>query len=385
MPDSQKVLFVVPLPPPYAGVETISQVLINSPLNASFSVHVLKANVRSSNSTKGQWDVAGIVGVLHIAAKLFFQLLFTRPRLVYLTLSQNATGLCRDIAYLMICRGLSVPIVGHLHGSKLHEFLDLQPSWRRHLFKKGLSLVDRFIVSSESIKLSLLPHLTPSRLHVLYNGLPRPAEPRGKDNKSSAGFNILFIGHLSIAKGFYDLLAAAEKVLQSQPGIRFTFIGERIDNEKNIHLPNSGTPQKHQSWALAEKLLSQYPSHIVIKSEITRQDKLDLLNGADIFILPSYAEAFPVSVLEAMQKGIPLIVTPVGALPEVLKNEENCLFVRIGSVEEISAAITKIHADAPLRDRMSKANRRDSENLTDERMARELGSIFHELTPSIKS
>ena len=82
--------------------------------------------------------------------------------------------------------------------------------------------------------------------------------------------------------------------------------------------------------------------HMTFRSPVDGHEKEALFKQSDIFILPSYSEGFPLSVLEAMSYGLPLIVTPVGALPEVLKEGENCFFVKPGSVSDLTRALTQL-------------------------------------------
>ena len=123
----QKILFVVPLPPPWAGVEQMSRLLIQSELNTAFDVSVLKSNVRDSNAAKGKWDFQGVLKVTWLCGRLCARILCFRPRVVYLTLSQNTAGLFRDTAYIFISTLLGKSVVAHLHGSRLPQFLSSVP------------------------------------------------------------------------------------------------------------------------------------------------------------------------------------------------------------------------------------------------------------------
>ena len=81
-----------------------------------------------------------------------------------------------------------------------------------------------------------------------------------------------------------------------------------------------------------------------------------LFEEADIFILPSYFENFPIAVLEAMAAGLPLIVTPVGALPEVLNEGEHCLFIKAGDIDGLADRLKQLVAAPEQRAAMGAAN-----------------------------
>ncbi|MCZ2096654.1 MAG: glycosyltransferase family 4 protein, partial [Anaerolineae bacterium] len=75
------------------------------------------------------------------------------------------------------------------------------------------------------------------------------------------------------------------------------------------------------------------------------------------FILPSYRENFPSSVLEAMAAGLPVVVTPVGALTELLQDGVNGYFVAPGDDRALARRIVELARDPVLREAMGRANR----------------------------
>jgi glycosyltransferase involved in cell wall biosynthesis len=72
---------------------------------------------------------------------------------------------------------------------------------------------------------------------------------------------------------------------------------------------------------------------------ITNTRKIDVLNSCDVFILPSYNEGLPVSVLESMSYGKTIISTNVGGIPEIVRHGENGLLINPGNLEELKNAI----------------------------------------------
>ncbi len=84
-----------------------------------------------------------------------------------------------------------------------------------------------------------------------------------------------------------------------------------------------------------------------------------MLNWADVFILPSFNEGLPISILEAMSYGMPIISTPVGGISEVVKNNLNGTIISPGNAEEISIAMMKYIASPEI----IKAEGEDSKNI----------------------
>jgi glycosyltransferase involved in cell wall biosynthesis len=88
-----------------------------------------------------------------------------------------------------------------------------------------------------------------------------------------------------------------------------------------------------------------------------RSDVPDLLGASDFFALPSVTEGLPLSMLEAMTHGLPVVATPVGGIPEVVRNGEHGLLVPVGDASRLADAIQRLATDAGLRRRMGEAAR----------------------------
>ena len=80
-----------------------------------------------------------------------------------------------------------------------------------------------------------------------------------------------------------------------------------------------------------------------------------LLEGATILVLPSRAEALPMSVLEALAHGLAVVTTAVGALPDSLVDEQSVVFIEPDNVGALAAALDRLLMDEPFRRRLAQA------------------------------
>jgi glycosyltransferase involved in cell wall biosynthesis len=92
-----------------------------------------------------------------------------------------------------------------------------------------------------------------------------------------------------------------------------------------------------------------------------RDDVAELLAGADVFALCSASEGLPMSVLEAMAAGLPVVASDVGGVPELVRDGETGLLVPPARPAALASALERLAADAALRRRLGEAGRRRAE------------------------
>ncbi|KDS13775.1 glycosyl transferases group 1 family protein [Bacteroides fragilis str. 3725 D9 ii] len=169
---------------------------------------------------------------------------------------------------------------------------------------------------------------------VIKNVIAPPHINKKKNDK----FVILFFGRLGKRKGIYDILdVLSEHREEFINKLEFLFGGDgdveqvqAIIRERNLN-----DIAKYQGWVSGIK-------------------KERLLNQADAYILPSYNEGLPISVLEAMSYSLPIISTTVGGIPEILKNNENGFIIEPGDKIAIYHAISNLMANEAMAKRMGK-------------------------------
>jgi len=169
-----------------------------------------------------------------------------------------------------------------------------------------------------------------------YVELPEPTEKLSPD----ANINVLFLGLVGDRKGVYDLLPAFAAALKTVPQL-FLRIG--------------GNGEVEKAQALADKLGLQ--ANVDCLGWISGDAKNDLLRDADIFVLPSYNEGLPVSILEAMSWGLPVITTAVGGIPELIKDHVNGFLISPGDIPALQNLLEQLGGNPDIRRRVGLAAR----------------------------
>ena len=349
--NKKKVLFIVPLPPPYAGPEVSSKLLLEKGLDKHLDLTVVKSNIRSSNAVKGKFDIEGVVKFFNVIAQMIFQMTRLRPSTTYLLLSQNRVGFLRDTVYIIIAKILCDDVVVHLRGSNFRNFYDSSPFWLKFVIRNILEAVSILIVQDKRIIEQLKGLIDKKRIQVVPNLIDMrkvdAAEPENKKENV-----VLFVGHLSYAKGFYDFLCTIPGVVEECKDVKFWFLGERIDEEKNIMVT-----QDSQKIKQANEIWDKYSSHIKYFGSLPNNKILSMMKSASLLVLPSYSEGFPMAVLEAMACGIPVVTTDVGALASLVKEDVNGYLIKPGDTEALSEKVIKILKDKDLQIKIGNNNK----------------------------
>lgn len=155
---------------------------------------------------------------------------------------------------------------------------------------------------------------------------------------TDASVNIIFLGWMQKEKGIYEIYEALCKLKRQDYTINMFFLGDGSEvNELKRLCQNLGSNFK-----------------VTFTGWVYDEQKKRYLDDADIFLLPSYAEGMPNSLLEAMACGIPSIATKVGAIPDLVTNMESGLLIEPANAEALSDAIDFLLSNPQKREMLSK-------------------------------
>ena len=356
-----RILLAVPVPPPFSGPEINGAMLLAHGLGPGFEWRHLDPGVRASNRAKGRVTAGALGALAALWLTTAWRSVRLRPHLLYIYLAQNRTGFARDAIVILTARFFGARVVAHVRGGNFANYFSHARRGERRLIRAVLRRLTRVVVVADRFRGQMEPLVPAGRVRVLYNGVDdRVLDAVAPVAGTRKPCSILFMGHLSVAKGFGDLLRALPAVLDRVPDARFVAAGEWLERERNIRFDEAGRPVASDRNLRAEwdALVARYGSRMMHVGVLTGARKIETLRGAAIFTLPSYSEGFPMAALEAMAAGAALVVTPVGALPEILADGTHATFVPVGDVTALGTALADLAADEGRRSRMGAENRR---------------------------
>jgi len=212
--------------------------------------------------------------------------------------------------------------------------------------KEGITVPGKILTISNGIDLAKFSkEYTKISKSKIYNkfGIPKDA------------ILLTIVARLSRIKGYIDLFNAMNQVMK---------------NVTNLYLLIVGGVPEGEPHPLSKEYLISLISNDEFKKRIVfagvQDDVQDILAVSDIFILPSYKEGMPRSIIEAMAMELPVIATNIRGSREEVVDGETGILVPVGDVNALSNAVIKLAKDSKLRKTMGKKGRERAEKYFDE-------------------
>jgi glycosyltransferase involved in cell wall biosynthesis len=356
-----KVLFIGPYPPPYAGPELGMKLFLESSLRREYDIVFLNTNVRKSSVDKGRIDMKAVIAFFRFFFLLTVLVLRHRPKLVYYPVTATQLGwLGRDFGCLVICWMFRIKTVIHLRCGHFNLNYSLFNPLVKRMVRIACGTVSVSLVQANCLKDQFKGLVEENRIKVLYQAIDTSEYDNPEADDYQVG-KILFVGNMTKAKGYCDLVRAIELVVSKHPQAKFYFAGTLCEGERNVFFDQITSESLiHEDPFVAHKEITcnPYKNHYHTLGVVSGDEKIDLLRSSDIFVLPSYSEGFSRALLEAMCVGKPVVCTPVGAHLEVVQDLVHGLLVQPGDVAGLANSICRILDDRELRDKIAHTNYR---------------------------
>lgn len=224
-------------------------------------------------------------------------------------------------------------------------------------------VTDRFLfVSEEDRRTALATGIarTAAQTETIPNGVDlerfRPRSERAVRGDSAPVVGI--VGRLVAEKGYREFFEMARRVAQVRPDVRFLVVGDCLPSDRN---PLKETLRR---WVRQAGLEERF----VFTGHTDQVERY--LRQMDVFTLPSYREGLPVSVLEAMASGLPVVASDIRGCREAVIPGETGLLVPPKNAAALTQAVLALLESPELARRMGEAGRRRALALYDRRVTR---------------
>jgi glycosyltransferase involved in cell wall biosynthesis len=259
-----------------------------------------------------------------------------------------------------------VPVILHCHGGGFRRYWGRISLVERTLIRQMLRRAQRIVVLGADWGDFYASIGAPrDRIEVLPNPVAVPK--RVPARTQSGRVRLVHLAALSRDKGSFDLLEALSRLPQ------------RIKTQ--IHVVAAGTGAVEELRAAALRLGLQ--EILEVRNWIEADERDQLLACSDVFVLPSYYEGLPMSLLEAMAWGLAPICTPIGSIPEYIEDGVNGLLVRPGDVEELAEKIERVVLDGNLRAQLGQRARATVEPLDVDVYAQRVSKLYRMAAPTV--
>jgi glycosyltransferase involved in cell wall biosynthesis len=261
--------------------------------------------------------------------------------------------------YAMTARylGKSPPVLLTEHG---RHFPDFPRAKRKFVNRLWLRRRDRVVGVGRAVRRALIDNdgFQSDHVGVIYNGIDGSLFRSENEDRelvrrefgiSSKDLVLIQVARLDYLKDHLTALRTIGRVVERCPDAHLILVGEGPEREKII--------------AEIERLKMHGHVHLLgLRTDIAR-----LLHAADVFLLTSISEGIPVTLIEAMAAGVPVVATCVGGIAEVVVDEQTGLLAPAGDADALADQVLRLRSDPALHGRMIALGRARAERVFSER------------------
>jgi polysaccharide biosynthesis protein VpsI len=331
----KNVLYIAPSIFVKGGISTVIKSYLNSDLAKNHHISLVSSHVDGPKWCKLIRAILGLVQTV-------YYLTFKKIDFAHVHGSDIVSSSRKSI-YIQILRLFGRKIIYHFHGASFMEYYrsasQRTQSRMRALFEK----VDIVICLSESWRQYITDIAPRANIKVVPNATHLP-ELCVKQNLDDL-VHLTFLGLIGERKGLFDLLRVVRRL---------------IDNDLKIKLSIGGNGENDRLQATIKSL--KLNDSVNFLGWISEKQRDKLLRETDVFVLPSYGEGMPMSILEAMSYSVPVVSTTVGGIPELVLDGETGFLIEPGDLDALYEKLKCLIQDKELRKKFGRKGRLVIEN-----------------------
>lgn len=301
------------------GISTLIAEILKSSLKDDFEFTYIESQAEDF----GKFGKAFLA--VRAIARFSLNCVSKRPNLIYVHLGSNAS-LYRESIFIFLAKLFGKKVIAHFHAGDIDNYYPFQRKIGQKFIQTALGLSDCIIaVSKESAR--QLREITQSQnISVITNAIDisifNGEKKLSTDVKHDGAVRLLFVGAIGKLKGEKDLIRALAILRDGKPNLKVSFLGYGAESLKEY---------------CDELEITDFVEYL---GAVSMDERVRFFQQSDIFVLPTYAEAMPMSVIEAMAAGLPVISTQVGGIPELIEDGADGLLFTPGDVNALAEKIS---------------------------------------------
>ena len=332
MNSKQKILYILHRSPPTHGAAKVGDFIASSKkLNENFDCRFIVIKSSDTIGDIGKVNFKKFYLVAELYAKVLWALFVFRPDKLYYTASVRGVALYRDIFISSLWKFYSLiaslDIYYHYHTKGIEEAVSssLINLKLTNFFLKDVNI----ILLSPLLKDDFKRVSTYREILFLPNGVQNPITMDYFNNTienkflSAQPLNVLYISNMIKSKGYFEVLKLAT---------------EAKHMSVNFHFAGSWQSQQDEREFFRFIEANNLSDNVFFHGFVSGKKKMELFKNANIFAFPTRYknEAFPLSILESLSYGVPIIATNEGSIPFILDKRSGIV---LGDVSQLSQAL----------------------------------------------
>lgn len=308
-----------------SGISSITQFIID---NNKLCKYIHFEIGKKDNERGGIFRIFAILKCIF----LWWKLLSKHPdAIIHYNFPLSKASIIRDPVFIFIAYYRKRRLVIHIHGGIFLTSSTIPP-YLSYLLKKVFLLKVPFIVLSSIEEKQVKTKFNCQKVFVLPNCVNlHEAQNYTREKNSKNILKIGYLGRITETKGMDFLLRACIELKKKN----IPFILEIAGKEEimNKYIP---------------EFIIKLGNNFSYKGVVSGKTKYDFLKDIDIFILPSFFEGLPMSLIECMSFGVVPVTTNVGSIREIVSDEINGLYIEVKNSTSIYNKIVKLNDNREL-------------------------------------
>ena len=343
MKKKPKILCIIQLPPPIHGVTIINSYIYNSKiLNDLYDIQAISLSYAKTTGELGSISCKKIFIFIQHLVKILKTLFFFRPQMVYFTITPYGPSFYRDVFIVSLIKLFQTKLVYHLHGKGIKNHYKKNKILYNYIYKNvNVICLSKFLLNDIDFYKK-----TP---YIVNNGIPEISvdqyKGKGQYQKRNEVVKILYLSNFAETKGVIDLLESVSLLQEKDLHFKIQLIGQY----RGIFT------KEFLSDYIKDNYLQDY---VELLGPLYGNDKNYYLAKTDIFVHPTYNDAFPTVLLEAMQFGLPCISTYEGGIPEIIEDNITGFLFQQRNINELAEKIEFLIKNEKLRISFGKNGRK---------------------------